>query len=249
MVQIGLSAISSCVVGVLVCSLGFIAMRNKKESLPAWIPLSSLFAGIFVVLCSFWSGCEQSKSTNEINRRGQQILNLSSQNVALASQLVDWTTGSGSICFYGTTNNRVRKVLVHYGEWPVYDLTATTIDCTALVDLAANEGITFASMKDTRHTVQLGTVTPNHLAQNMYSKKLHFSDDFIPVNIRQGILRQEFSIRFSARGGMWVQDVILQLVNERYLVAYRVRTIDPAAVIYKKVDEGFPQGADGDAAW
>ena len=138
---------------------------------------------------------------------------------------------------------------MHVGTYPIYEVSARLIDGTALKRLATIDGgLTLDSIHTTEIREQLGTVHPNDISQNMYSKELHFQGDLLPVALPPETERQEYSIRFAARNGMWFQDVVIEAVNGRFLVAYRVCMADPSKVLVEHIDPGLTDSTRRPAA-
>jgi len=255
MVNISPSMIAMILGGLLTGLFGLMASLHKSDRPPRWLSLSSFFAGIVVLISGVWSGIEQERATVAIRTQGHDIAVLAARNVDLTSQLTSWTTGSDGFCYYDYGNyadspgNKVMRVLVHVGNYPIYDVSCKVVDATALRILANQGAVTMESLSGLQRSTSLGTIHPNDIAQNMFSKSHHYQGDFELVPISSESERQEYSIAFSARNGMWYQDVILERVNGRVLTAYRVRRADSRKIIFDHVDTGFPRKEDGTVEW
>ncbi len=221
---------------------------NPDHPPPRWLSWGTFAAGLIVLAAGFWVGIDQNKSTTKIHNQGKQIIDL-------ASELKHWTTGADSFCYYHYGNfaaspkNKILRMLVHVGRYPIYEISVDITDATTLKHLVNAGDLTFDSLRTIKTREHLGTVHPNDIAQNMYSKACHFQGDLLPVTIPQDTQRQEYSILFSARNGIWVQDIIIERVSDRCVVAYRVRTTNPEKILLEHIDANFPRDADNSIEW
>lgn len=242
--------------GLLTGVFGLIAALSKAEHTPRWLAWSAFIAGLIVIGAGFWAGVEQNRAAEEISTQNGRILALASNNVEMSKQIQQFTTGGDSFCFYhygnyaNSTNNRILRTLVHVGAYPLYDVTATTIDTSAFQSfIAAGQRVSFDSLHSFEAREQLGTIHPNDIAQNMYSTNYHFQADILPVTTPASDGRQEYSIVFAARNGMWIEDVVIAPEGGRMRTAFRVRTPKLDKILLESIDDGFPVSHDGTVEW
>jgi hypothetical protein len=256
MIDITPSMIAMSLGGLLTGIFGLAAALSKARHTRPWLAWSTFAAGVIVLAAGFWAGVDQNRAAEAASRQSAQILDLASRNAEMSQHLQRLSSGGDSFCFYHYGNygdsltNSVFRILVHVGTYPLYEVTATTLDASAFQDfVASGKRFTFGSLHTFEAREQLGTIHPNDIAQNMFSTNFHFQSDFLPVAVPPRANRQEYSLVFAARNGIWIEDVVIAPVNGRLLTAFRVRTPKSDKILYEHIDNGFPLAQNGSVEW
>lgn len=191
--------------------------RKQRERL--------VFLGATIsILGAFWASSQQTANEKRIAELNEEI----------ASSI----TGGNSFAYI--TSSLVAPstnglVLVHQGEYPLYDLNIR------IVDLARWESKQARSLlelqKDEQH-LNIGNLAPSQ------ARVLG------PVQIDSDVTR--WNIFFGARNGFWTELLRIRRVGNELKFALKVtrsRQTGKAEIVFEKVDPGYPRTKEGQIEW
>ena len=117
---IGGSMIVMVIGGMITAAFGLITMlfKSKKEGPPSWVAWGAFAGGIIVVLGGLWSGIEQSKTAEELQKKTQEV-------AELTRKAADSITGGNSFCyvtliFFDRTKGVATVNLASKGKYIMY---------------------------------------------------------------------------------------------------------------------------------
>lgn len=167
----------------------------------------------------------------------------SAQIVALTQTGINTMTGGDSFChmriFTDASGLRSPSVF-HHGKYPLYDVVARIAD-TSKYQRAASEH------KPMPNPFSDLVITIGNLAAGLtwYNRAISF-----PFSESQF---QSFNIFFSARNGLWTEEIRLSKVDGAWATALRVTGFQTNTSmgnqLYEEVDKTFPRQPDGTIDW
>ncbi len=140
--------LSLIVGGMVVAIFGYKASRAEDQKTPRWIAVGTLIGGLLILSGGIWSGVNESKNIELLQKRSDQIFTLSSQNVILSNkigglseqnvdlskELMAYTTGGDSHCYilpmFDEVSQWLTMMLFHEGKYPLYDVELQIDDIT-----------------------------------------------------------------------------------------------------------------------
>lgn len=149
--------------------------------------------------------------------------------VRLNREIIRFVTGGDSFCYLTVLSNPSREprfMLMHQGEYPLYDIIVRISDLDKPFDPF-----------DTESTVNFGTLPPNQV--NLLTEL-----SFQPKDTMR------FTIQISARNGSFFESLRVMRLNDGWRSALRVSSGEPPfKVLLEKIDEGYPRNSDGEVVW
>ena len=143
--------------GMVVAIFGYKTSRAEDQKTPRWIAVGTLIGGVLVLCGGIWSGVNESKNIELLQKRSNQIFTLSSQNVILSNKIADlseqnvdlskelmaYTTGGDSHCYifpmFDEVSQWLTMMLFHEGKYPLYDVELQIDDITGKARLHLKE--------------------------------------------------------------------------------------------------------------
>ena len=174
---------------------------------------------------------------------GAYLLQLRSDRAILTAkmELTESMTGGASFCYLNITaidkNNKSGKwVVVHQGEYPLYDVQISVVD---LDEFRQIKNITFENLVTTRDIISIGNISPS-LAVMLGSQ----------VNIA-GRNELKFNIFITARNGFAMQTLRMKFVDGKWHRATKVIKHEDGKdkVMFEKIDENYPRDQHGNVDW
>lgn len=150
--------------------------------------------------------------------------------------IVSHVTGGESVCYlFPLAIDPTRPLLLHEGEYPVYDIKARITDLQRLAALNRDNAVTSHDIFFGDHTFEVDLMTPK--IGRPAPVELNIGD-------RTAI---DYLIFYNARNGIFHQALHLRKVHEAWVSAIRVTKDDKE--IYTHVSKGFPGSVDGSVNW
>jgi len=156
-----------------------------------------------------------------------------------AEETLQTITGGDSFAYFSTTGlspgaTSGLLVLVHQGEYPLYDLTARWVDLRKFDKIKGNITIQNFTSADTNMTI--GSLTPG------------FSRLSGPLDLGSSNERG-FNIFFTARNGGFTQELRFRRVDNQWLSATRVTRHRTEAPLYERIDDEYPRNDENEIEW
>lgn len=235
--HIGGSMIAMVIGGMITAAFGLIAMlsKSKKEGLPSWVAWGAFAGGIIVVLGGLWSGIEQSKTAEELQKKTQEV-------AELTRKAADSITGGDSFCyvtllFLDRTKGIATVDLASKGKYPLYDVSVK------IADLQKNRQLQDQmSLKDQISLKELFEILQGNVIKvgNLRPGSSFFlgtikieppgKDYYFYMTARNGFFRQPYLIRFTGKKWTIATKVIKDIVGKP----------EQFEELYKRVDKDFP---------
>ena len=199
---------------------------------------------LFALSCVFLIASIIVVVTDEMAKREEMAelsnrLNLLQDQGKVAEHLV---TGGDSYCYLnavGTADYR-DLVLVHQGDFPLYDLQIRVVDLDKFYAIAeANPHPTREQLAAADSVYYLGTLNPNQ-AQIICNLRLPADKD-----------EKGYNVFILARNGELSEPLRFRRVNGTWRQAFRVEKTEanPSKARIEKVENGFPRNEKGDVHW
>ena len=193
---------------------------------------------ILTVIGAFWSNRQQTASERSLREKSEEIIRL---NQEINNSII----GGDSFCYVSVfgpmpETDTGKFMLVHEGEYNLYDLTVIVKDLEKMGKIfrQKNNTATIAELSSTETTIPvsnlLGSLIPS-LSWSLCSFDFSNSDT------------QRFTFHFIARNGDFQQDLRARKINGEWLVATRV--VRDEKEIYANIHPEFPRNADGEIEW
>ena len=199
-------------------------------------PMFILIGAFIAAAGAFWASLEQAQFERVLRTKSDEIAQL---NTKIASAV----TGGDSFCYLdlaigdGTTNTPA-LMLVHQGEYPVYDVSVRIVDLQKFN--VVKKSLTLETMAETQTVLPVGNVSPRQAPV--------LGKCTLP-NTQQ----QSFNVFISARNGFVTQLIRLQRIKGFWKSATKVtRKIyeeNKSVVLLEKVDPEFPRDNTGQVQW
>lgn len=198
----------------------FIVIYEISELSNVWI---SAIGPVLVLTGAFWSSIKQSHFEERLSEKNNEISKLN-------NKIINFVTGGDSFCYFsinkGSISSEIKLVLIHQGEYPLYDLRAECIDLDSL-----NPVTGYA-----RQSFEIGNVSPNVASSGPWK---------IVFNAKTQL---RYNIPFSSRGGFFTQELRLFFINGDWRMASRVKATRLLAqsplVLHEKVDQMILEDID-----
>ncbi len=221
--------------GAIISALGGLS----AYMLPATIGGSVLVVFIGVVMSAssaLWASVRQTQSERELRVRSDEIAEL---NRTIAASV----TGGDSFCYLtptlgdGTTNSPI-LMLVHEGEYPLYDVGIRMVNLERAAAVEEGEVLTYEMATQADTVYNPGNLSPNQ-ARVLGSLELPNEE------------QQSYNVFIGARNGFVTQLIRLRHINGRWKKALKVvRDYEgEELVLLEKVDPEFPLDETGQVQW
>jgi hypothetical protein len=196
--------------------------------------LSALFliASIIVVI-----GDELAKR-KEISDIANQLSSLQQQG-EIAKRLV---TGGDSYCYLNAlgAGDVQDLVLVHQGDYPLYDLQIRIVDLEKFDAIAkANPRVTLEELSKADLVHYLGTLNPN--------QAVRIGNLTLPPDKDE----KGYNVFILARNGELAELLRFRRINGAWLRALRVQRSESSQpqILIERVENGFPRNETGEVSW
>lgn len=252
--QITLPVLLSVLGGLITVILGFVVAR--LAGVPKLIAVGAVCGGILALAGGVLLGFEASEKTEEIaglaqenSKLSKRIAELAEANVRLNEHINNSVTGGDSFCYYMLSSlensNSLERLLVHFGEFPIYNLYIRIIDCNKVDEIQKKYKRQDLRMirelqYEATETIRRGTLVKAGLGNIA-------ADPIELFRLPSHADKQEYKIFFTARNGSWSQQVLLRRVNDKWTWATRVTRIDGVLRVY--VSRDFPRDDKGEVNW
>jgi hypothetical protein len=214
---------------------GSISDRTIRKGIEAFAP--SFFLASWL-LSQYFRVSKQVKTDSNFNNIENRFKDMEGRLVSLINgldsatdRMINNVTGGNSFPYIQIAidggKNSGRLVVIHNGEYPIYDLVIRMVDVNKFTALVGN--LNLNNIKTTESIFDVGNMTPGHASiMGSWSTTEESS--------------QDYNIFFVARNGAFTQQLRLRKVNGEWLRATRVtrRNGNELDEVFQKVDEGFP---------
>lgn len=193
-----------------------------------WGPSGVLLsAGLLAVWGAFWSAMQHSSDAQAASAKSDEIAKLN-------HKIANLVTGGEGFCYMligsiAPTSDQGTMTIVRQGEFPLYEVKARIVD---LDEFKAKGPITFDNMFLGDTNLSLGTLPP-------YTAAFHGRIDLGPKD------QKDFNVFFSARNGLYTQNLSLRKIDGTWRSASRVKRVDEKGqeqVVFEFIDPHFPSG-------
>lgn len=262
-ILLGLITVVMAVLGGIVSAHAPTNIRHKTAYIVAFICLGC-FAWVVVIQQSRQTTKSETELRSEItrltsasseitrlqslnNKLEEQLLDLGRMNTSLVKENTSVVTGGDSICYmdFMYQVGQPIPVFVHVGRYPLYDLDVRIVDLVKMRKrFAEHLGVDLAS--DVSYKIREFQAGKAWIDQSL---SVPFSDQ----------REQDFNVFFSARNGIWTEQLRLRNVSGQWVKAIQVffspyvrsgKTSKPSPKpIYEEVSKEFPRNADGTVPW
>lgn len=215
----------------------FINFYNEHYSTLSFIKIINIFGPSFF-LASWLSGqyfrvTRQAKvesNFEKIESRANKILtSLEQRTAAIFNQI----SGGNSFCFASFSKNYLDEnylSISHQGSYPLYDLTIRVVDLDKFNLHSGNP----LQAQDFEQTFSVGTLLPNQI------------NNLCKLTISEQETSKNFNIFFSARNGMFHEQLRLKKINHEWVSALKV---DRDKTLLEAVSDKYPRNDDGQVEW
>lgn len=213
---------------------------------PAWvILLGAVIATTGAAIAAggaFWASHRQSDVYRQLAAKNEELAAKSDEIARLTKDSLAAITGGDSFCRVNLLGRDDAQgptvVVIHQGRYPLYEVAVRFADLRRWGQ-PLPPGMTAAQLLATDPQFHPGTLAPTSASQ--VGRVPALRDD-----------AEGFNVFFSARNGFWMQKVRLRRVAGAWVMATRVVRDGgqpTEAVIFEKVDNGFPANAGGHVDW
>lgn len=153
-------------------------------------------------------------------------------------EMVNHISGGNSfpylqIAMIDNLSNQGCLMIIHNGEYPLYDISARVVDLQKFEQIKDNFSLSTLEYTDTN--LNIGNIIPSH-ATMLQNWKLE-SD---PI--------QSYNIFFTARNGSFTQLLRFKKINGLWLSAIKVTNKDNV-ILYERIDDNYPREISGNISW
>lgn len=215
----------------------FINFYKKEFSSLSFIEIINIFGPSFFLAswltAQYFRVTRQAKVENnleKIEKRASDILNsLEARTALIFSQI----SGGKSFCLVNLSQNYLGErnlTVTHQGDYPLYDLTINVTDLEKFNEHSGKPE--FAH--EYRKIFSFGTMLPRQ------------ANDLCTITLSNQEISKSFNIFFSARNGMFHEQLRLKNVNNEWVSAIKV---DREKTLIQSVSENYPKNAAGEVEW
>lgn len=215
----------------------FINFYNEHYSTLSFIKIINVFGPSFF-LASWLSGqyfrvTRQAKvesNFEKIENRANSILNSLEQRTAL---IFNQISGGNSFCFASFSRNYLGEnnlTISHQGNNPLYDLTIRVVDLDKFNLHSGNP----LHAQDFEQTFSVGTMLPNQI------------NTLFKLTVSEHENSKSFNIFFSARNGMFYEQLRVKKINHEWVSAFKV---DRKKTLLEAVDDKYPRNDAAEVEW
>lgn len=186
---------------------------------------------------------------DSLEEKTRQIVRLSEANVALSDHVSKSITGGGSFCYFvhafpvGTAN-KLMRMLLHVGRYPLHDLNIRIADGNKLEQVFEEFGIPVPMEEIEKAQTRMHKTTFFKAGQGTAGLDTEY------LTLPENTDKQTYSIFFTARNGSWHQQITLRRVNGKWRLATRVTKDGGKTLLMpEEISAEFPRDANGEALW
>lgn len=187
---------------------------------------------------------EESIRIGTLNKQlEEQLLDESKAITSLSKQSIKNTTGGDSFCYIFIKPTEDGKGwfpnFIHSGKYPLYGVNARIVDLEKFNEIIKkHQQITFQDLDDNSF----------HIGDMIAGTSLPMWNILIPWSDAQS---HAYNIFFSARNGMWHQEVRLRKINGQWVRATLVKKQigKKTQIIFSMIDKSFPRNSKGEVDW
>lgn len=166
---------------------------------------------ILVVIGGFWASLEQSAYKEKLSSKNEEIIGLNNQ--------INYSITGGDSYSYLSINksdkgNKLSTVIVHSGDYPLYDLTLRIVDLDKFGKISGYWG----------EVLNIGNL-PAGMARTL-EYKIDFSNRKLA----------RLNIFISARNGHKTQLLRVKSLNGKWFFATQVK-LDDGKIVFEKIDD------------
>ena len=217
--------------GMITAAFGLIAVLSKRnnEEPPSWIAWSAFAGGIVVVLSGLWSGIEQSKTAEELQKKTQEV-------AELTRKAADSITGGDSFCyvilgFLDRTKGIATIHLASKGKYPLYDVSVQIADLQKPRQLTNQVSLKELFELFHGNRIKLGNLRPgSSFFLGTVKIEPPGRDYYFYMRARNGFFRQPYLIRFRGKKWTTATKVMKDVVGKP----------EQFEELYKRVNKDFP---------
>ena len=166
----------------------------------------------------------------------------SGETAEIHKQIASSFTGGASFAyivptFFDPTHNSPMLILVHRGEYPLYDLTVRILDM-ATFDKMVRPNNAYSDKLREEVQVSISNIAPN---QTSMLKTVQLGSDPLSWNLF-----------FSARNGFFTELLRVRRVGNEWKTAVKVIRTPSSSneqMLFEKIDSGYPRSEDGQVDW
>lgn len=182
---------------------------------PGLIALGAFIAAIGAL----WASQKEAQFERDLRAKSEEIADLN-------REIANLVTGGDSFCYVSIANlnpstNRGILVVVHKGDYPIFDLSIRMLDLQKFGEL---EEYTLASMNQAATILPIGTL-PKENVVTVGEFDLGSSPE------------RDFNIFFTTRNSHFTQSLRLRKIDDKWLKATKVER--DGKVIHEHTDEGM----------
>ena len=201
-------------------------------------PAVLMFIGALISAAgAIWASQRQVISETELRHKSDEIAELNKQ---IAAAITGGDSFAYMVLTYLKNAENPRPVLLHQGEYPLYDLNVRIVDL-ALLELGrqTHQEYSISDMRRDEVRLVIGNLAP------------HESRLFDPVKLDGDVLR--WNLFFNGRNGFFTESLRFRRVGNEWKTAVLVTKSDPTTgettTLLEKVDPDYPRGKDGKVVW
>ena len=200
---------------VFLASLAAASGVLLRESWLAFIGVIGAASG------AFWSSRQQATYEQHLRKKSDEIADLNREIAGLV-------TGGDSYCYMAVTSINPAKsigllVFVQQGKDPLYGVAARVVDLQRFEQIKSN--LTFTTLAQAQKHITIGDMAAGTATMTE------------PIDLGDGT-RKDYNIFFSARNGLFNQELHLRKIANRWL--HRTQVTRNGHLIYEKADADYP---------
>ena len=166
----------------------------------------------------------------------------SGETAEIHTQIASSFTGGASFAyivptFFDPTHNSPMLILVHRGEYPLYDLTVRILDM-ATFDKMVRPNNAYSDKLREEVQVSISNIAPN---QTRMLKTVQLGSDPLRWNLF-----------FSARNGFFTELLRVRRVGNEWKTALKVISTPSSShelLLFEQIDSGYPRSENGQVEW
>ena len=202
-------------------------------------PAILIFIGALISATgAIWAARQQIASERELKQKNEEITELS-------KQISYSITGGDSFCYLAfqlpenCSNNNAMAVIVHKGEYPLYDVGIRIVDLAKFARyVKGKEKLSFEDTQKAEKSIKIGNISPSQ-ATFLGKWSLPQAND------------ANYNVFISARNGFFTELIRIKCIDDKWVSAYKVDTGPgkETKLLYEKIHEDFPKNKEGKIDW